>query len=287
MTDMTRRDFQTALALGFIGPFANDDDLSLGWFDDHAIADDGEKVAIDPELIDFVGSLEVEDTPDGVEIGLDPEELEAQLDLAAGGERESAEVEGVHLQGEIDDMGAHPDEFADGVSMGVFVPEEGPPSMLTTWKVTLTIDGQTESMVYQRIITPPDFDDPDIFGAHVYYRTFDIGEEEWGEWESGNEYPEGVLYYIDGGDIHFANNTGESTTVEVLYVEIDDEQGEVVDADIFDNAASLDPGEYGYLGGFDSETDPDRIIRVHSTVPTQNAVFDQDHFEEDTGPMTV
>ena len=66
---MTRRETMAAgLALSplFLGG-SNDD---LGIFDTHWIADDGEKLQIDPEVIDFMEGLTVEETEEGVAISL-------------------------------------------------------------------------------------------------------------------------------------------------------------------------------------------------------------------------
>lgn len=65
----TRREVMAAgMALGIpLSLFGNSD---LGFFDTHWIANDGEKIVIDPEVIDFTQGLEASLTDAGVEVSI-------------------------------------------------------------------------------------------------------------------------------------------------------------------------------------------------------------------------
>ncbi|MFC7216459.1 hypothetical protein ACFQO4_20585 [Saliphagus sp. GCM10025334] len=82
MTNQTRREFNAnaATALAFMGWFNSESDnpgvSDLGFFDTHLVANDGEGITIDPELMDFVGAIEAVETDDGVEIRLNEDQLE-------------------------------------------------------------------------------------------------------------------------------------------------------------------------------------------------------------------
>ncbi|WP_337653289.1 right-handed parallel beta-helix repeat-containing protein [Halomontanus rarus] len=80
-TDYTRRETMQALAALSLFGWGDDDDGpqgldDLGFFDTHLVANDGEGITIDPELLDFVGAITAEQTDDGVQISIDPDQLE-------------------------------------------------------------------------------------------------------------------------------------------------------------------------------------------------------------------
>lgn len=74
---VSRRDVLAAGAMiglsstpGLLG--LGDDNPELGFFDTHWIANNGEKLTIDPPVLDFLAGLDAKETQEGVEVALDP-----------------------------------------------------------------------------------------------------------------------------------------------------------------------------------------------------------------------
>lgn len=73
---VSRRQFNLA-TLAFLGLFDgnSDENLELGYFDTHIVANDGNELAVDPAVLDFVGAINARETQEGVEIALDKSQV--------------------------------------------------------------------------------------------------------------------------------------------------------------------------------------------------------------------
>lgn len=78
--ELSRRDYMAlgatiAIPLWFWGGDSDPSLDDLGFFDTHWISDDGEKLVIDPQVLDFADNIDVEETSTGVEISVDEESI--------------------------------------------------------------------------------------------------------------------------------------------------------------------------------------------------------------------